>query len=130
MGKMNNLTPKQEAYAQLIAKGTLNQSEAYRDAYDTEKMTDKQVWEEASKLSKNPKVAQRIEELRKPALEAIKYTVEQHFADLNAMKELATTKEQLSVAMKALENMGKLYQFYVEKKQVEDITPPIIKDDI
>ena len=57
------LTAKQEAFAQAVASG-LNQSDAYRKAYNAEKMSDKQVWEEASKLFSNPKVAPRVAELK------------------------------------------------------------------
>lgn len=61
--KQAKLTAKQEQFAQLILQGK-TQADAYRGAYSTSKMTDKQVWEEASKLAASPKVAQRINELR------------------------------------------------------------------
>jgi hypothetical protein len=48
-----------EAFAQARCAG-MNQSDAYRSAYKTARMRPKQVHEEASKLSSNPKVAQRI----------------------------------------------------------------------
>jgi hypothetical protein len=57
------LTAKQEAFAQAVADG-MTQSDAYRQAYNAEKMSDKQVWEEASKLFSNPKVSQRVAQLR------------------------------------------------------------------
>ena len=61
-----NLTAKQEKFALGVAAG-LNQSDAYRMAYSASRMQPKQVWEEASKLRRNPKVAQRIEGLLKAA---------------------------------------------------------------
>ncbi len=54
------LTAKQEKFATLLAFGNLSQSDAYRQAYDAEGMTDKQVHEEASKLASSPKVRQWI----------------------------------------------------------------------
>ena len=57
------LTAKQEAFAQAVAGGS-KQSDAYRSAYNASQMSDKQVWEEASKLVAHPKVSQRVEELR------------------------------------------------------------------
>jgi hypothetical protein len=57
------LTAKQEMFATEYVKGD-DKSQAYRIAYNTSKMSDKQVWEESSKLSRNPKVAQRIAELK------------------------------------------------------------------
>ncbi len=64
--KTVTLTPKQDKFALGVAAG-LNQSDAYRMAYSASGMQPKQVWEEASKLRRNPKVAQRIEGLLKAA---------------------------------------------------------------
>ncbi len=60
------LTPKQEKFAVGVAAG-LTQSDAYRMAYNASGMQPKQVWEEASKLRRKPKVAQRIEALLRAA---------------------------------------------------------------
>lgn len=57
------LTIKQEKFCNYYVE-TGNASEAYRRAYSCGKMTDKQVWEEASKLLNSPKVAQRVKELQ------------------------------------------------------------------
>ncbi len=61
-----NLTAKQEKFTVGVAAG-LTQSDAYRMAYNASGMQPKQVWEEASKLRRKPKVAQRIEELLRAA---------------------------------------------------------------
>ena len=62
------MTPKQEKFCQKYLE-LGNASEAYRQVYSCRRMKEKQVWEEASKLLKNPKVTQRIkglqEEMRK-----------------------------------------------------------------
>ena len=58
-----NLTAKQEAYCQGIADG-MGQADAYRAAYDAGDMKENSVYVQASKLMKNPKIAQRIAELR------------------------------------------------------------------
>lgn len=63
-----NITPKQEAFS--VAMLTADTaSDAYRRAYSTARMTPKQINEEASKLMANPKVAQRVAELRAQAAE-------------------------------------------------------------
>ena len=54
---------KQEGYAQDRASG-LAQSAAYRNNYGTSNMAAKTVWEAASRLEKNSKVAARVLELR------------------------------------------------------------------
>ena len=58
-----NLTAKQEAFCQGIADG-LGQADAYRAAYDAEDMKENSVYVQASKLMKNPKISQRIAELK------------------------------------------------------------------
>jgi phage terminase small subunit len=57
------LTAKQEAFCQGIADG-LGQADAYRAAYDAEDMKENSVYVQASKLMKNPKISQRIAELK------------------------------------------------------------------
>lgn len=57
------LTAKQERFARNIVEG-MNQADAYRNSYSTEKMSDNAVYREASLLIARPKVAQRIKELR------------------------------------------------------------------
>lgn len=59
----SRLTARQDKFAMGVASGK-TQSDAYRDAYKNQKMTPKQIHEEASKMASNPKVAQRINDLR------------------------------------------------------------------
>ena len=58
-----NLTPKQEKFAQCIADG-MTQADAYRTAFDAGRMKDNGIYREASLLLDNPKVAQRVAELK------------------------------------------------------------------
>ena len=57
------LTEKQEKFVQNIVQG-MNQAEAYRSAYPNQRMSDKTIWEAASRLMKNDKVVARLKELR------------------------------------------------------------------
>lgn len=57
------LTAKQEQFIKNIIDG-MSQADAYRSAYNTEQMKDKTIWEKASALMKNGKVAARLKELR------------------------------------------------------------------
>ena len=57
------LTPKQETFACKIVEG-MTQADAYRAAYSTAKMSDKTIWENASRLMADSKVIARVEELR------------------------------------------------------------------
>lgn len=57
------LTAKQEKFAQNIIQG-MSQADAYRSAYDTKRMSDKTIHENASRLANDSKVSARINELR------------------------------------------------------------------
>jgi phage terminase small subunit len=58
----DKLTIKQEKFAQGLFAG-LSQREAYKQAYDCKKMTDKTIDEAACKLANDSKVITRIKEL-------------------------------------------------------------------
>lgn len=57
------LTQKQEEFVKNIIDGK-SQAEAYRNAYSAKNMSDNAIYREASLLMSNPKIAQRIKELR------------------------------------------------------------------
>lgn len=79
------LTPKEERFAQLIAAGVhpktgkpINQSDAYRIAYNPKKTTKKKsITEKASFLMKKVNICSRIEELMRPIVEQVQVTREQ-----------------------------------------------------
>ena len=58
------LTPKMLAFCDCVALEGMNLSDAYRDAYDAEKMSAAAVNTEASLLASNPAITKRIETLR------------------------------------------------------------------
>ena len=57
------LTQKQEMFVQGIIEGK-SQADAYRSAYSTKNMSDNAIYVEASLLMDDPKIAQRLTELR------------------------------------------------------------------
>lgn len=57
------LTAKQEQFAQCIADG-MTQADAYRSAYNAEKMKPETIWSKASELMADGKVAARVALLR------------------------------------------------------------------
>ena len=61
---MNNLTSKQLEFCKYYLQSG-NATEAYIQAYDTENMKDQTIYNEASKLLKNDKVAEFIETIQK-----------------------------------------------------------------
>ena len=59
----DGLTAKQEAFAQEVAKGS-TLADAYRKAYNTEKMKPSSVWNNASQLMQRTQVAHRVEAIQ------------------------------------------------------------------
>lgn len=100
MLESSSLTPKREKFAQNVAAG-MTQADAYRASFDASKSTDKMIHEEASRLMAIPKVATRIEELRKPIIEKVFITLEGHLADLKTLRNLAARDRQYSAAVNA-----------------------------
>ena len=56
------LNGKKELFARKIVEG-MSQADAYRAAYSTNKMSNKTVWEKASRLMADDKVRARVQEL-------------------------------------------------------------------
>lgn len=87
----NKLTHKRELFANYYVECGGNASEAYRRAYAAEKMTDKQIWEEASKLMNNPKVAQRVKELQSEIKEKSNLSKKRVLNELEAIMDARIT---------------------------------------
>jgi hypothetical protein len=124
-GKNYSLTPKQEKFSQLIAAGDKSYSDCYRIAYDTERMNDKQIHEEASKLSSHPKVTQRVEQINAPVINKTQIKREDIIVSLQRAVDLAEQTAQTGAMVSALRELGKLIDAYpAEKKELT------VSDDI
>ena len=115
---MSKLTPKREAWIECRSNG-MNQSDAYRSAYDAENMTPKQVWEESSKLAADPKVAQRLFEIHEAAAERSVVNIESITAELNTAKDLAENLDQPSAMTAAIMGKAKVNGLLVDKVDVK-----------
>ena len=73
---MMDLTAKQEAFAQAVVGG-LNQSDAYRSAYNAGKMKPETIQSKASLLMKKGMVGARVDDLRKELADKSLWTREQ-----------------------------------------------------
>lgn len=85
---MSKLTTKQELFVQQLVAGQ-SQRQAYRQAYNAEKMTDKTVDEKASKLFKNGKVRARYRALLKQFSNMALWSREQAFNEYEWLKNKA-----------------------------------------
>lgn len=85
---MSKLTTKQEIFVQQLVAGQ-SQRQAYRRAYNAEKMTDKTVDEKASKLFKDGKVRARYRALLKQFSNMALWSREQAFNEYEWLKNKA-----------------------------------------
>ncbi len=78
-------------------------------------------------LAKRTNVAAMIDELRPPP-ESVNYTFERHVNDLIACVQNATADKHHSAAVRAVELLGKLQGYYVDRSQVQVQTMVILDD--
>lgn len=118
------LTAKQEKFAQEIALGK-EKSEAYRLAYNAEKMKPEAIHVNASKLANNAKVALRIEELQKVHQERSEkengFTFDGQMNKLEKVISKAGEKERFSDVISAIKEQNKMLGYY-EKDNTQKTT--------
>lgn len=108
------LTPKQEAFAIAVASG-MTQADAYRSAYNVKPETKPEVTQvKASQLMADGKIRVRVEELKKPIIEAAGITLESHLARLEHLGKKAEKAENYTAAISAEVARGKVAQLYTE----------------
>lgn len=110
------LTEKQERFALNIVEG-MNQADAYRSAYSAKKMSDNAIYREASLLMSNPKIAQRIQELRE---RLAKHTIMSAQERLEWLTRLINSEEEgTNEKLRALDIMNKMCGEYVQKIEAD-----------
>ena len=123
------LTGKQEEFAKNIVQG-MSQADAYRSAYDAEDMSDNAIYREASLLVDNPKVAQRIRELRN---ELARPTIMSAQERLEWLSYLVNADAGTTDKLRAIDIMNKMTGEYVQKIEADvksDVTINIeLSDD-
>ena len=114
------MTPKQIAFSRHVASG-ISLTDSYRRAYRTAQMSAVTIHREAHRLMQNPKVATKVETLRKKADgEVISQRVatrEEVLATLTEFMERGEAKD--SVRLKAAETLGKHYGLFTDRLAVE-----------
>ena len=109
----------------------MTQSDAYRSAYNTSKMTDKSVWEKASELANDIKVAERVRELRDMAAKSTIMTAQQRKEWLT--KVINDPEVDINAKLKASDQLNRMdgeYTQKIEANVVNDLTINIeLSDD-
>ena len=116
------LTMKQEKFAVSLADG-FSQADAYRQSYQTENMQNATTYVEASRLAAHPKVALRLEQLRREKdedrhMQALR---REDFVLDSLMHESINAKSD-SARVRALELIGKTIGLFVDR-DVEEAQP-------
>ena len=110
------LTAKQEQFVQNIIQG-MSQADAYRSAYPNQKMSDKTIWETASKLMANPKVVARLKELREQLAKPSIMSAQERLEWLTQL--IKSDEESTADKLRAADIMNKMQGEYVQKVQAE-----------
>lgn len=115
-----SLTLKQEN-ACLAFVETGNKNEAYRRAFNTEKMKSTTINKRANEFFDRGDIKGRVEELRKPIIERHKITVDDLIAELDENRKIALSAEtpQASAANQSTMAKAKLLGYH---KQILEIS--------
>ena len=111
----NNLTAKQERFAQLVAEGSMSYSQAYRESgYSVENMKAKSVNELSSRLL--VKVRWRVDQIRdqKIALSERKEETLKNYIE-NKLMEIVETSEVDSAKVSSLALLGRSIAMFSDK---------------
>ena len=112
-----NLTPKQEKFCHAIVAGE-GQSQAYRKSYDTTKMAPNTIHRKAHELMADGKIAARLESLRAPVVEAVRYDLKAAMGEANLALMMAQAQGNPSVMVAATALRAKLSGLLAEKPTV------------
>lgn len=101
------LTSKQNKFIESIIEGSC-QSDAYRLAYSKTEMSSKTIWEAASRLSKNPKVVARLDQLTTEKEQNNRmFNLSYEDKIINKLWDIVDTAKNKRVRVKALELLGR-----------------------
>lgn len=104
------LTPKQDKFARCIAEG-MTQADAYRTAYNAQKMQDNSIYREASLLMSDPNIAQRVKELRNEIDDEAIMSARERAIKLSEMARCGDP----DTSLKAMEMLNKMTGRYTQK---------------
>jgi phage terminase small subunit len=110
------LTAKQEAFVHNIIQG-MSQADAYRSAYDAKKMSDKTIWENASRLMANDKVSARLTELRNELAKPSIMSAQERLEWLTQL--IMSNDENTTDKLRAADIMNKMTGEYTQKIEAD-----------
>ena len=123
------LTIKQEKFVKNIMLG-MSQADAYRASYNAKNMGDNAIYREASLLMENPKVSQRLKELRDQLANESIMSAQKRMEWLTSI--VNATGESTGDRLKAIDILNKMSGEYVQKVQADvdtDVTVTVVLGD-
>ena len=115
-GSDSMLTDNQEEFVKRVAEG-MSYADAYRTAYPKQRMSDKTIWEAASRLMKNDKVVARLKELRDLSAKETIMSAQKRLEWLTGLIE--DNDVSIGDKLKAADIMNKMQGEYTQKVQAE-----------
>jgi hypothetical protein len=115
-----HLTKRQEDFCVAYVE-TGCATEAYRKAGYSLNLTPEQMWTEASQMLKNPKVAQRVWDLRMELTERQILSIQEHLANLQHLRNLAASDGKWQAAITAEVAMGRTSGLYASDMPVINV---------
>lgn len=109
------LTPKQEAFCQFVASG-MNQSAAYRSAYDAENMAAKTVTEKASVLASEDNISARVSELKAALQEKQLWSRQDSVRALKSIVDGAGVESKPNEVVAAIKELNVMHGFNAPTK--------------
>ena len=108
VSKPAELTAKQSVFADLIAGG-LNQTQAYRGAYNAQNMNSNTVKVEAHRLSRHPKIVWAVDRIRKgcPSTKRVVADLHDEWVKMRLMDLAESPYATSSIKLSALEFLGR-----------------------
>ena len=111
------LTAKQEAFCQAVADG-MNQSDAYRHAYNSDNLKPESLHVKASIVANNDKVRLRVKELKDALSQKALWTREDAVCELKEIAAMGKDGKQLGAATAAIKELNAMHG-YNEPVKVE-----------
>lgn len=119
---ITGLTDKQESFVQAVANGS-NLSDAYRLAYDADRMSPQAIWTESSVLLAIPKVSNRLISLNSEKENQRRMmAVGRAERVLQRLESLADGAATESVRVRANELLGKTAGLFTDQVEITDNT--------
>jgi phage terminase small subunit len=108
------LTPKQTAFVNALLEGK-SASDAYREAYNCERMSHGAIAVEASRLRRTPKISLWLRYYQRVGADAAQLTMKTHLAELARARELAIAHGQIAASVQAEHYRGKASGLYEQR---------------